>query len=287
MKIKHPILKQIYTYVLIFIGTIIAAASIEVLLIPNGLMDGGVVGISIMVSHLLGIPLGILTFALNIPFLIIGYKQIGKSFLVQSVFAIASFSVWVEVLKLLHLHPIENDPILAAIFGGVVLGAGIGIIIRYGASLDGTEMMAIIISRVTQVSVGQCVLLFNVVIFTVAGFVFGPSEAMYSLLTYFIASKVMDIVVEGLDEAKCIMIVSERYEDVASAISARLGRGVTFLDGEGSYLRRRVKVIYVVVTRIEISKLKSIIIEKDPNAFLTISNVADVLGGSHKKKSIH
>jgi uncharacterized membrane-anchored protein YitT (DUF2179 family) len=279
--------KKVYHYVMIFVGTIIAAAAIEFLLLPNGLMDGGVVGISIMVSRLTPIPLGILTFSLNIPFLIIGYKQIGKSFLIQSLFAIASFSAWVEILKAMHIHLIENDPIIAAIFGGVILGAGIGIIIRFGASLDGTEMVSIIISSKTHISVGQCVLLFNVVIFTVAGFVLSPSEAMYSLLTYYIASKVMDIVVEGLDEAKCVMIVSEKYEEVAEAISARLGRGVTFLEGEGGYLHRKMKVIYVVVTRIEISKLKSIITDKDENAFLTISNVSDVMGGSHKKGAIH
>jgi uncharacterized membrane-anchored protein YitT (DUF2179 family) len=286
MNHKHPVVKKVYEFALIFVGTIIAAAALEIILLPNEVIDGGVVGISIMAAHFIKVPLGVFTFVLNIPFLYIGYKQIGKTFLISSLFAIASFSVWVSVLRD-SVPPITNDTLLASIFGGVILGAGIGIIIRFGASLDGTEMVSIIISRAAQISVGQCVLLFNVVIFSVSGLIFGWDQAMYSLLTYFIASKAMDVVVEGLDEAKCIMIVSDMYEEVAEAITARLGRGVTFLEGEGSYLHRHIKVIYVVVTRIEISKLRGIILDKDENAFLTISNVADVMGGSHKKKPIH
>jgi uncharacterized membrane-anchored protein YitT (DUF2179 family) len=269
-----------------FIGTIVAAGALEIFLLPNDVIDGGVVGISIMAAHFVEIPLGIFTFVLNIPFLYIGYKQIGKTFLISSLFAIASFSIWLSVMRD-SVPTVTHDPLLAALFGGVILGAGVGIIIRFGGSLDGTEMVSIIISRVTPISVGQCVMLFNVVILGCSGLVFGWDKAMYSLLTYFIASKVIDIVVEGLDEAKCIMIVSEMYEEVADAITARLGRSVTFLDGEGSYRRAPTKIIYVVVTRVEISKLKNIILDKDENAFLTISNVADVMGGSHKKKAIH
>jgi uncharacterized membrane-anchored protein YitT (DUF2179 family) len=266
---------------MMLLGSALAAAAIEIFLVPNDIIDGGIVGVSLMASHLSGIPLGVLTFALNVPFLFIGYKQIGRTFLISALFAIISFSVLLSLLR--DVYVVTLDTTLASLFGGVVLGAGVGLVIRFGGSLDGTEMVSIIISRSTSISVGQCVMLFNIVILGSASFVFGWDKALYSMLTYFVASKVMDIVVEGLDEAKCVMIVSDRFEELAEAITQSLGRGVTFLDGEGSYLRRRTKIIYVVVTRIEISKLKNIISDTDPGAFLTVSNVADVMGGSHKK----
>jgi uncharacterized membrane-anchored protein YitT (DUF2179 family) len=268
------------------VGTFIAAVALEYFLLPNDVMDGGIVGISIMIEHLTGLPLGALTFVLNVPFLVIGYKQIGRTFLISSLISIAFFSIWLALLPNFHFV-VTNDTTLGAIFGGIILGAGVGIVIRRGGSLDGTEMVAIILARLSPISVGQCVLLFNVVIYSVAGVIFGWDKAMYSLITYFIASKVIDIVVEGIDEAKCLMIVSDKYEEVASAISDRLGRGVTFLNGEGGYSHRQLKVIYVVVTRLEIAKVKGLILQADSGAFLTISNVADVLGGSQRKKPIH
>lgn len=281
----NPKVRRVLNYVFIFVGSIIAAAGLEIFLIPNDIIDGGVVGISIMVSHLTGIPLGILTFVINIPFLYIGYKQIGKTFLFSSLFAIASFSFWVQMFY--EHFWLTHDMLLASVFGGIILGAGVGIIIRFGASLDGTEMVSIIISKNTSFSVGQLVLIFNIFILSLAALVFGWDKALYSLITYFIASKVIDIAVDGLDEAKAAMIVSGNAPEIADAIFARLGRSVTYLDGEGGYSHDKVKVIYTVVTRVEIAKLKNIIFDKDKNAFLTIHDVSDVLGGSYKKRSIH
>lgn len=223
---KNRILKEIIRYTFLFIGTILAAIGLEIFLIPNNIIDGGIVGVSIIASYLTNIPLGVFVFILNIPFLFLGYKQIGKTFVISSLFSIVSLSVWVSVL-----HPIPGitkDILLASVFGGIILGIGVGIIIRYGGSLDGTEMVAIIVNRRIPFSVGEMVMFFNIFILSSAGLVFGWDKAMYSLIAYFIAFKVIDVTIEGLDEAKAAIIISEHGEEIADAITARLGRGVTF-----------------------------------------------------------
>ena len=182
---------------------------------------------------------------------------------------------------------LTNDVLLAAVFGGIILGIGVGIIIRYGGSLDGTEMVAIIINKQTAFSVGEMVMFFNIFILSSAGLVFGWDRAMYSLIAYFIAFKVIDITIEGLDEAKAAIIVSEKADTIAEAILARLGRGVTFLNGKGGFSKNQKPILYSVVTRLEIAKLKSIIADIDENAFVTVNDVSDVMGGKHKKRSIH
>ncbi len=257
----------------------------EIFLIPNNIIDGGIVGISIITSYLTKVPVSIYLVVLNIPFLFLGYKQIGKTFVFSSLFAVLSFSFWVSVF---HSIPVlTSDILLASVFGGIILGIGVGIIIRYGGSLDGTEMVAIIINKRTSFSVGEMVMFFNVFILSSAGLVFGWDHAMYSLIAYFIAYKVIDIIIEGLDETKAAIIISESGEEIAKAITARLGRGVTFLDGRGGFSHNEKTILYSVVTRLEVSKLKSIIYDKDENAFVTINDVSEVMGGKHKKRSIH
>lgn len=277
--------KTINKFLFLFIGSILAAIGLEIFLIPNNIIDGGVVGISIITSYLTKVPLGIFTFLLNIPFLFFGYKQIGKSFVISSLFAISSFSFWVSVF-----HPVPgltNDVLLATVFGGIILGIGVGMIVRYGGSLDGTEIVAIVLNKKSVFSVGQIVMFFNLFILSSAGLVFGWDRAMYSLIAYFIVFKVIDITIEGLNEEKAAIIISDNGEEIAEAITARLGRGVTFLEGKGGYSRSPKTILYSVVTRLEISKLKGIITDKDDSAFVTISDVFDVMGGRHKKSSIH
>lgn len=271
-------------YLLLLVGSILAAVGIEIFLVPNNIIDGGIVGISIIASHVTKLPLGVFIFFLNIPFLILAYKQIGKTFAISTMFSFTSLAIWVTIL-----HPIPgvtNDVLLAAVFGGIVLGIGVGLIIRYGGSLDGTEIVAIILDRRTGFSVGEVVLFFNLFILSSAGFVFGWDKAMYSLIAYFIAFKIIDITIEGLDESKAVIIVSDKPEIIAEKLMARLGRSVTFLHGEGGYLREKKPVLYAVITRIEISKLKAIIEDVDENAFVTISNVHEVMGGGFKR-AIH
>ena len=282
---NHHILRTIKKYIMLFIGAVIAAIGLEIFLIPNHIIDGGIVGISILASILTTIPLGVFTFVLNIPFLFIGYKQIGKTFVISSLFAITVFSIFTEVL-----HPIPgltNDILLATIFGGIVLGIGVGLILRYGGSLDGTEIIAIILSKGSLFSIGQIVMGFNVVIFTSAALVLGWDRALYSMLAYFVAHKAIDIVIEGFDEVKAVMIICDNGDEIASAINDRLGRGVTIMEGQGGFSRDKKMILYSVVTRLEISKLRSIVDEKDENAFVTINDVSDVMGGKDKKRSIH
>lgn len=278
-------LLNVKKYVMLFIGAILYAVGLEIFLVPNQIIDGGVVGISIMLSHVTGFSLSIFVVLLNLPFLYLGYMQIGKSFTLSTLFSILSISYWISFFK--PVPELTNDLFLVAIFGGIVVGIGVGLIIRYGGSLDGTEIVAIILDKRTGFSVGEIVMFFNVFILGAAGIIFGWDKAMYSLVAYFVAFKVIDVTIEGLDESKGVIIVSDAPEEIADALMARLGRGVTILHGEGGYSGDSKKVLYSVVTRLEIAKLKAIIYEKDENAFVTINDVHDVLGGRTKKKAIH
>ena len=272
-------------YISIIIGSLIFAAGLEFFLIPNNILDGGVIGISIIARHYLGLPLGIFIFILNIPFLYLGYKQIGRGFAVASIFGISVLS-----LATVWLHdstPLVTDPFLACIFGGIILGVGVGLVIRNGGTLDGSEAFSIYATKKLPISVGEMVLGINVVIFIVSGFVFTWEAALYSMISYFIASKVMDIVIEGLNDSKSVMIISSNYQVISQEIQDRLGRGVTLLHGEGGYSGHETKIIFCVITRIEESKLKKIVFKNDKSAFLSIGTVSEVSGGNFKKKDIH
>ncbi len=284
-KKKNIIARIIKKYFFLMVGAALASVGLEIFMVPNNIIDGGIVGISIISSNLTNLPLGAFIFVLNLPFLFIGYKQIGKTFVISTLFSVTILSIGVTVL-----HPIPgltHDVLLAAVFGGIILGIGVGLIIRYGGSLDGTEIVAIILDKRTGFSIGEIVMFFNIFILSSAGLFFGWDKAMYSLLAYFIAFKVIDITVEGLDESKAVMIVSEKPEQIAEMLMARLGRGVTFLDGKGGYTGEVKSVLYSVVTRLEIAKLKAIVDEIDENAFITISDVHEVMGGRFKKRAIH
>ncbi|MGM0876833.1 MAG: YitT family protein [Bacillota bacterium] len=269
----------------IFIGSVLMAVGLEIFLVPNKVIDGGIVGISIILSHLIGWNLGLFIFLLNIPFFFIGYKQIGKTFALSTLFGITVLSIATALL-----HPVPaftEDILLATVFGGIVLGVGVGIVIRYGGSLDGTEILAILANKKLPFSVGEIIMFFNIFILGSAGFVFGWNRAMYSLIAYFVAFKTIDVVIEGLDESKSAWIISEQHREIGDAILARLGRGVTYLNGEGAYTGDDKKVIFCIITRLEEAKLKSIVEDLDPSAFLAVANIAEVRGGRFKKKDIH
>lgn len=282
---KNLVIKYVKKYALLFLGSVIAATGLEFFLVPNQIIDGGIVGISILLSHLTGMTISLFIVFLNLPFLYLGYMQIGKTFCISTFFSVLSFAFWLS-----YFHPIPeltNDLFLAATFGGVLVGIGVGLIIRYGGSLDGTEIVAIILDKRTGFSVGEIVMFFNLFILGSAGLVFGWDKAMYSLVAYFVAFKVIDMTIEGLEESKGIMIVSDYADDIAETLLARLGRGVTILHGQGGFSQEPKKVLYSVITRLEIAKLKSIVSDIDPNAFVTIQDVHDVIGGRFKKKAIH
>jgi uncharacterized membrane-anchored protein YitT (DUF2179 family) len=270
---------------LLCLGSFLAAVGLEIFLVPNRIIDGGIIGISILLSHITRLPLSFFVVVLNLPFLYIGYKHIGKTFALSTLFSVLSLAGW-----LIFFHPMPkmtDDLFLAAVFGGIIVGLGVGLIIRYGGSLDGTEVIAIILDKRTGFSVGEIVMFFNLFILASAGFAFSWDKAMYSLVAYFVAFKIIDVTIEGLDESKGVIIISDNPDEIADALLARLGRGVTVLYGAGGFLGKRKKVLYSVITRLEIAKLKIIIYEKDKDAFVTIHEVHEVFGGRARKRAIH
>ncbi|NNG67643.1 YitT family protein [Caldanaerobacter subterraneus] len=278
-------MKWIEKYVFLTIGAFLAAIALEIFLVPNNIIDGGITGISIMLSYLTKIPLGAYIFVLNLPFLFFGYRQIGKSFVLSTFYAVSVLSLSVTILE--KLPPLTYDTLLASVFGGIILGIGVGLVIRHGGSMDGTEIVAVVFSEISGFSVGEIVLFINVFVLGSAGIVFTWDRAMYSLITYFIAFKVIDLTIEGLDEEKAVMIITEKPEEIVETITARLGRSVTFWEGKGGYTREKKGILYAVVSRLEIAKLKSIVKEHDEGAFVTIHDVYDILGGQFRKRSIH
>ena len=262
-------------------GSILAAFALETFLIPNTILDGGVTGISIIVSKLTDLPVSGLVLVLNIPFVYIGYKSLGKEFLMSAVYSMILFSLSLSVFQ--YIEPVTEQMLLATVYGGILLGIGVGIVLRYGGCVDGTESVALVISKKTTFSVGQIVLIFNIVIFSVAGAIFGIDRAMYSLLTYFITSKVIDFVSDGLEQVKAALIVTDKGTDMAHEIYRRLGRTVTTIRGRGLISGDK-EVMYVVINRIEISELRSIADDMDEEAFITILDVSDIIGQNIKYK---
>ncbi|WP_026909238.1 YitT family protein [Paucisalibacillus globulus] len=282
---KESIRSIITRYIMMLIGATLAAVALELFLIPNTIIDGGIIGISLLTNNLTGMNFGILIFIFNIPFLIAGYKFIGKSFVLASLFSIVALAVIEPALH--SILPATDEPLLATVFGGLILGIGVGIVIRNGGALDGTEILGILLSRKLPFSVGEFVMFINIFIFGWAGFVLGWEQAMLSIITYFIAAKAIDFVGQGLTgDTKAALIVTDEYEEVGEAIQERLGRMITKLYGKGGYAEHDKEVIFVVLTRLEIAKLKSIVHETDPKAFITIVDAQEAHGGKFKK-AIH
>ncbi|MCM3630738.1 YitT family protein [Paenibacillus glycanilyticus] len=282
---KLSALEMLKRVFFITIGSVLMGVALELFLVPNDVIDGGITGISIMVSELTHLPLGLFIFLLNIPFLFIGFKQIGKTFAISTLYGIAVMSITTQLLH--HVHAFTEEKLLAVLFGGIILGAGVGLAIRFGGSLDGTEIVAILASKKFGMPVGQIIMIVNVFIFILAGFVFEWNSAMYSMVTYYLATKVMDIVVEGIEESKSVTIISSAYEEIAETIMTRLGRSTTYIQARGGYSREETQMVYCVVSRLEVAKLKAIVHDIDTRAFIAIENVADVQGGGFTKKSIH
>ncbi|MEH7073309.1 YitT family protein [Neobacillus drentensis] len=287
-KVQHrklPLRNVILRAIAITIGAILMATGLEIFLVPNHVIDGGITGISIMLAHLTGWKLGIFLLILNLPFVYLGYKQMGKTFAISTVYGILVLSIFTS-----FFHPVPaftDDILLATVFGGMILGIGVGVVIRNGGALDGTEILALVITKKVPFSVGQIIMFINIFILGAAGFVFSWDRAMYSLLAYVIASKAIDTVVAGLEESKSVWIISDEAEEIGNAINARLGRGVTYIKGQGAFTGDDKKVIFSIITRLEESKLNTIVQDIDPSAFLAIGDISEVRGGRFKKKDIH
>ncbi|MFD2330762.1 YitT family protein [Cohnella sp. GCM10020058] len=283
---QSVLLKKVLRALAVIIGAFITAYGLEAVLIPNNVSDGGVTGLSIVGSELIGLPLGLLIAVLNIPFIFLGYKQIGKSFAINSVLGIASLAI--GTITMHHIKPIlEGDTLLVTVVGGIIIGFGMGLALRNGGALDGIDMLAVLLSRKLPFGTSDLILFLNAFVFIVVSTVFGLQGAIMSGIAYYIASKVIHIVEEGLSGAKTFKIISKYPEAMVETIRDRLGRGATYNIVEGGYSNEQFKEITCVINRLEESKMKEIIYEIDPSAFVMVYDVAEVKGGNFKKHDIH
>ncbi len=276
----------ILNYGLLILGSIIAAFALEKILVPSQIMDGGMVGIAMIISTLTKLPLGILTICLNLPLVWIGGRKLEKSFFIRTITAMAVFSVALELFgtETFHQIVITEDKLLATVFGGLLLGFGVGLVLLNGGCLDGTEAVAILISKKFHFSVGQIILFFNILIYLTAGFIFEFDRALYSMLTYIIVSKVEDFINTGMQEGKAVMIITNNGEAIAEDIYRTLGRTVTLIEGSGLISGEKI-VLYCVITRIELSTMRKIIEKDDYSAFMTVSDVSEIVGKHIKSKA--
>lgn len=267
----------------ITLGCFIAAFALECFLVPNNIIDGGVVGISMMASYITNLPLGLFLVALNVPFMLLALTKFGKAFFYQTIYAVVMLAIFVTFSHD-NFKVATDDLILVSVFGGIFLGVGVGLVLRNNASLDGTEILAIKFNQKSSYSVGEIIMFFNVFIFACAGFLFGADRAMYSCLTYFTTYKVIDMVLQGFNESKSIFIVSDKNEEIGQLIMQTLDRSVTYIAAQGGYSGTDKKMIYCVISRFEITKIKDLVNSVDNEAFIAIENVHEVDGKRYRKK---
>lgn len=272
---------------LITIGIFSASFGFKGFLLTNKFIDGGATGISLLISALTEIPLYVLIICVNIPFIVLGYKIMGKQFAIKTALAITGLSF---VLATISFPNVTDDNLLVAVFGGFFLGAGIGFAIRGGAVIDGTEVLAIFLSRKLGTTIGDIIIIINVIIFGAAAYFLGIEIALYSMITYLAASKTLDFIVEGIEEYIGVTIVSSHSEEIRQMIIHKLGRGVTVYNGKSGYGKsgetREVEIVYTVVTRLELNKLTTEIEKIEPTAFVVMHSVKDTKGGMIKKRPL-
>src|SRR5215213_9885860 len=279
------VLRELANIVLITLGILSAGMGLKGFLLSSRFIDGGVTGVSMLLSDVLGFPLSALIPIINLPFIAIGYRQIGKIFAIKSALAIAGLSICLALIKFPDVTP---DKLLTAVFGGFFIGAGIGLAMRGGAVLDGTEIAALLVSKSSYLlKVGDVILILNVFIFSAAAFFLGVESALYSILTYYAASKTVDFLLHGIEEHTAVVIVSERSEEVRGAIIRDLGRGVTVYKGRRGWTDAEQDILLCVVTRLEIGRVKGVVEEHDASAFVVVHPLSDVSGGVIKKPALH
>jgi len=271
---------------LIALGIGSAAFGLESFLLPSKFIDGGATGISLLVTELTSLSLSFLLVVINIPFVILGYRIIGKQFAIRATLAILGLAT---IVALVHFPVVTHEKLLVAVFGGFFLGAGIGLTVRGGAVLDGTEILAIAISRKLRTTIGDIIIVINVIIFSSAAYFLSIETALYSMITYLAASKTLDFVIEGIEEYTGITIISVHSEEIRLMITGALGRGVTVYKGKRGFGKtgetKEMDIIYTVITRLEISKLNAEIEKIDPNAFVVMNSIKDTKGGMIKKRA--
>ena len=279
---EERVIDYIWKIFFLIIGAFIVAIALEMFLLPNKIIDGGVIGISMMLAYVTKYNLGILILCINLPFILMAYRTIGKKFVVNTIIATILLSIATNVV--VNIQPATEDLLLATVFGGSLLGLGVGLILRNNASLDGTEMLSIVISKkIKIITVGELLMGMNLFVYGGAGFLFGWDRAMYSILTYFIASKVIDTVLEGLDKAKSVRIVSDFSQEIGEQIMKELDVSVTYIKTKGGYSKQEKILTYCVVNKFDMPKLKEAVHDVDPNAFIVTEDVHEVEGVRIKK----
>lgn len=279
-KKSNIFLKFIKNIFFITFGAVVAAFALETFLVSNQIIDGGVIGISMIISHVTKWNLGLLVIVLNTPFIILAFRKMGKMFVLQTAYANIILAL---ALNFFQHYKVTGDLLLATVFGGIILGTGVGLILKNEASLDGTEILSLLVSKKFGCSVGEFIMGINIFIYLVAGKVFGWENAMYSILTYFIASKVIDVVMEGLNSSKSVEIISDEAGAIGNALIEKLDISVTYLRGIGGYSGQDKDIIYCVISRLELPKMLEIIKEIDPRAFVAVVDVHEAYGGRFKK----
>ncbi|MBS1503623.1 MAG: YitT family protein [Bacteroidetes bacterium] len=280
---------EIGNIVLLLAGIFLAGFGLEGFLLSSRFIDGGVTGISMLLAETTGLPLSILIFAINIPFLILGYRRLGALFAVKGTLAIAGLSLCIAFV---HYPDVTHDKLLTAVFGGFFIGVGIGLAIRSGGVLDGTDIAALLVSKKMQLlKVSDVILVLNVVIFSAAAFFLGVESALYSVLTYFSASRMIDFIINGIERYIGITVVSAKGDTIRKMIT-EMGRGVTVYEGKRGYgkdghINDPRDIIFTVATRLEIPAIKTKILEIDPSAFIVQQSIDDTTGGLLKKKNVH
>jgi uncharacterized membrane-anchored protein YitT (DUF2179 family) len=287
LELNITIVRLFKDFILISIGIFSAAFGFKGFLLTNDFIDGGATGISLLISALTDIPLYLLIICVNIPFVFLAYRIIGKAFAIKTALAITGLALCVATV---HFPNVTNDNILVSVFGGFFLGAGIGFSVRGGAVIDGTEVMAIYLSRKLGTTIGDIIIVINVFIFSAAAYLLSIEQALYSMITYLAASKTLDFIIEGIEEYTGVTIISSHNEEIRQMIINKLGRGVTIYKGKGGFGKkgetREMDIIYTVITRLEHNKLNSELEKIDPNAFVVTSSVKDTKGGMIKKRPL-
>ena len=265
----------------VILGSVLVALGLSAFIVPNKIVDGGVTGLSILIHYLTGLPIGWLIMAINIPIFLVGIRFVGWRFGLRSLLGVVAISVAVEVSA--HVPTVTHDLLLASVFGGIVEGVGMGLVLRSQGSLGGTDILAVVFSHLMGFTVGELLLGIDILIIGAAAIAFDVERAMYALITMFVASRLVDAVQEGLNHTKTMLIISDRAEAIAGRILTELERGVTYLSGQGAYSGDSKRVIYTVITRAEIARVKAIVWDLDKDAFVTVSDAHEVLGEGFKR----
>ncbi len=286
-ELKVTFFRTIRDIFLIILAIFSAAFGLKSFLLPSNFIDGGATGISLLISEVAGIPLYYLLILINLPFVFLGYKIIGTQFAIKTALAITGLAICVATV---HFEPVTKDKLLVAIFGGFFLGAGIGLSVRGGAVIDGTEVLAIFLSKKLGTTIGDIIVFINIIVFSTAAYFLSVETALYSMITYLAASRTLDFIIEGIEEYTSVTIISSHSEEIREMIINKMGRGVTIYKGKKGFGKRGetkdVEIVFTVITRLELNKLNTELKRIDPFAFIVMSSVKDTKGGMIKKRPL-